>query len=143
MADVTNKANVTKEAYEANKADKAKADEADEADVTDKPTEADEAKANKANEAANEADVANMPGKADVANETDLANKVADTVEAVGASAANGIILTSGCCKIASPISQWSRWGWRGNEAKTDDSDEADLPDKESCNKVVEAKGHD
>jgi hypothetical protein len=39
-----------------------------EVDVAIKPGEVDKAKADKANKAANEADVANEPGKADVAN---------------------------------------------------------------------------
>ncbi len=107
--------------------------------------------ANKANKAvvANEideaivADEATDATEADLANKADSVNEATDAIEAVGASAADGINLTSGCCKIARPISQWSRWGWRGNEAKADDANEADLPNKDVCDKVIEAKGHD
>ncbi len=40
------------------------------------------------------------------ADYADLANEAVDTVETFGARAANGTYLTSGCCKIARPMSQ-------------------------------------
>ncbi len=100
------------------------------ANEIDKPVVADEA---------TDATEATEADEADLANKAELANEAADTVEAVGASAANGINLKSGCCKIARPISQWSCWGWRGNEAKADDANEANLPNNDLFDKVVEA----
>ncbi len=122
-ADVANKPGKGDDANKANKA--VVADEIDEAIVTDEAADATKA------------------SEADLVNKADLANKATDTVEAVGAGAANGINLTSGCCKITRAISHWSCWGWRGNEAKADDADEANSPNKDAFYEVVEAKGHD
>ncbi len=101
------------------------ADKIDEAVVADEATDATEAT------------------EADLANKADSADEAADTIEAVGAGAADGINLTSGCCKIARLINQWSRGGWQGNEGKANDTDEANLPNKDAFHKVVEAEGHD
>ncbi len=94
MADKANKTDKAKamtdvaanKAYEADKADAAKVDEADDADAAkvDEAKDADTAKVYKAN----------------------LADEAADAVEAAGAGVADGTNLTSGCCKIARPMSQ-------------------------------------
>ncbi len=73
-------------AYEADKADATKVDEADDADAA------------KVDEA-NDADAAKV-------DEANLADETADAVEAAGVGVANGTDLTSGCCKIARPMSQ-------------------------------------
>ncbi len=73
-------------AYEADEADATKVDQADNADAA-KVDEADDADAAKVDEA-------------------DLADEAADAVEAAGAGVADGTNLTSGCCKIARPMSQ-------------------------------------
>ncbi len=76
----------TNKAYEADKAGATKVDEANDADVAkvDEANDADAAKVKKAN----------------------LADEAADAIEAAGAGVADGTNLTSGCCKIARPISQ-------------------------------------
>ncbi len=73
-------------AYEAYEADATKVDKADDADAA-KVDEADDADASKVDKA-------------------DLADEAADAVEAAGAGVANRTDLTSGCCKIARPMSQ-------------------------------------
>ncbi len=66
--------------------------------AANKAHEADKADAAKVDEA-DDADAAKV-------NKADLADEAADTVEAAGAGAANGTDLTSGCCKITTPMSQ-------------------------------------
>ena len=79
-----------------------------EADATIKASKTDEAKA--MTDEADKADAAKVDeaDDADAAkvDEANLADEAADAVEAAGAGVADGTDLTSGCCKIARPMSQ-------------------------------------